>query len=161
MAKNKTTETEVDVFEFIEAYVNHDQKKTDSVQLIELMHEWSGFKPKMWGPTIIGFGSYNYTYASGHEGDAPLIAFSPRKAQFSCKLPLKPNCLKVTQNEAIRWKSYNWVYLSASLQGKHIGALDIGNGIWSVFYRNVFLGYFDEHVFRKKEQSVRLETNLV
>jgi len=83
MAKNKTTETEVDVFEFIEAYVNHDQKKTDSVQLIELMHEWSGFKPKMWGPTIIGFGSYNYTYASGHEGDAPLIAFSPRKAQFS------------------------------------------------------------------------------
>lgn len=69
--------------------------------------------------------------------------------------------LKVTKNGAIRWKAYNWVYLSASLQGKHIGALDIGNGIWKVFYRNVFLGYFDEHVFRKKEQSVRLETNLV
>jgi len=73
----------------------------------------------------------------------------------------KMKVLKVTQNGAIRWKSYNWVYLSASLQGKPIGALDIGNGIWRVFYRNVFLGYFDEHVFRKKEQSVRLETNLV
>jgi len=67
----------------------------------------------------------------------------------------KMKVLKVTQNEAIRWKTYNWVYLSDSLQSKHIGALDIDNGIWRVFYRNVFLGYFDEHVFRKKEQSVR------
>lgn len=69
--------------------------------------------------------------------------------------------LKVTQNGAIRWSSYYWVYLSASLQGKYIGALEIGNGIWRVFYRNVFLGYFDENIFRKKDQSVRLETNLV
>ena len=73
----------------------------------------------------------------------------------------KMKVLKVTQNGAIRWKSYNWVYLGAKRKGKPIGALDIGNGIWRVFYRNVFLGYFDEHVFRKKEQSVRLETNLV
>lgn len=69
--------------------------------------------------------------------------------------------LKVTQNGAIRWSSYYWVYLSASLQGKHIGALEIGGGIWRVFYRNVFLGYFDENIFRRKDQSVRLETNLV
>lgn len=47
------------------------------------MREWSGFEPKMWGPTIIGFGSYHYKYASGHEGDAPLIGFSPRKAELS------------------------------------------------------------------------------
>ncbi|MEP7319789.1 MAG: DUF1801 domain-containing protein [Panacibacter sp.] len=47
------------------------------------MSEWSGFEPKMWGPTIIGFGNYHYKYASGHEGDAPLIGFSPRKADFS------------------------------------------------------------------------------
>ena len=47
------------------------------------MRGWSGFEPKMWGPSIIGFGSYHYKYASGHEGDAPLIAFSPRKAEFS------------------------------------------------------------------------------
>jgi hypothetical protein len=81
--KNKTTETEVSVIDFINSYVENDQKKADSFQLIELMSEWSGFEPKMWGPTIIGFGSYHYKYASGHEGDAPMIGFSPRKAAFS------------------------------------------------------------------------------
>jgi hypothetical protein len=83
MAKNKTTETTVSVTDFINSYVEKDEKKTDSFQLIELMSKWSGFKPKMWGPTIIGFGSYHYKYASGHEGDMPLIGFSPRKAEFS------------------------------------------------------------------------------
>ncbi len=81
--KNKTTETEVDVIEFINSYVDKEQKKEDSLRLIELMREWSGFEPKMWGPTIIGFGSYHYKYASGHEGDAPMLGFSPRKAKFS------------------------------------------------------------------------------
>ncbi|MBK8089340.1 MAG: DUF1801 domain-containing protein [Chitinophagaceae bacterium] len=81
--KNKTTETEVDVKDFINSWVDNEQKKADSFQLIELMLKWSGFKPKMWGPTIIGFGSYHYKYASGHEGDAPIIGFSPRKAEFS------------------------------------------------------------------------------
>ena len=83
MAKNKTTETEADVYAFIEAFVNQEQKKKDARQLIDSVSEWSGFEPKMWGPTIIGFGSYHYRYASGHEGDAPLLGFSPRKAQFS------------------------------------------------------------------------------
>ena len=83
MAKNKTTETEVNVFDFIEVFVDNEQKKSDSHKLIELMSIWSGFEPKMWGPTIIGFGSYHYKYASGHEGHAPLLAFSPRKTQFS------------------------------------------------------------------------------
>ena len=81
--KNKTTETEVSVTDFINSYVENEQKKVDSFRLIELMQEWSGFEPKMWGPTIIGFGSYHYKYASGHEGDCPLIGFSPRKAEFS------------------------------------------------------------------------------
>lgn len=81
--KNKTSETKVDVSDFINTYVDSEQKKADSFQLIELMTKWSGFEPKMWGPTIIGFGSYHYKYASGHEGDAPLIGFSPRKAEFS------------------------------------------------------------------------------
>lgn len=83
MAKNKTTETVISVTDFINSYVDNAQKKADSFQLIELMRKWSGFDPKMWGPTIIGFGSYHYTYASGHEGDSPLIGFSPRKAEFS------------------------------------------------------------------------------
>jgi len=83
MGKNKTIETEVGVIDFISSYVENDQKKADSMQLIDLMSKWSGFQPKMWGPTIIGFGSYHYKYDSGHEGDAPLIGFSPRKAAFS------------------------------------------------------------------------------
>ncbi len=81
--KNKTAETAVSVTDFINSYVENEQKKTDSFRLIELMRTWSGFEPKMWGPTIIGFGSYHYKYASGHEGDAPLIGFSPRKPEFS------------------------------------------------------------------------------
>ncbi len=83
MAKNKTAETEVSVIDFINSFVNNDQKKADSFRLIDLMSEWSGFQPKMWGPTIIGFGKYHYKYASGHEGDCPLIGFSPRKTEFS------------------------------------------------------------------------------
>jgi hypothetical protein len=81
--KNKTAETEVNVNGFVNSFVDNEQKKADSFRLIELIREWSGFEPKMWGPTIIGFGSYHYKYASGHEGDAPLIGFSPRKAAFS------------------------------------------------------------------------------
>lgn len=81
--KNKTAETEVNVIDFINGYVDKEQKKQDSLRLMELMQAWSGFEPKMWGPSIIGFGSYHYKYASGHEGDAPLIGFSPRKAEFS------------------------------------------------------------------------------
>ncbi|MCA6069443.1 DUF1801 domain-containing protein [Chryseobacterium sp. RG1] len=84
MAKaNKTNETTVNVTDFINSYVEKDDKKSDSFQLIKLMSSWSGSEPKMWGPTIIGFGSYHYKYASGHEGDAPIIGFSPRKAEFS------------------------------------------------------------------------------
>lgn len=81
--KNKTAETSVSVTDFIHCFVDKEQKKQDSFQLIELMRQWSGFEPKMWGPTIIGFGSYHYKYASGHEGDAPILGFSPRKAAFS------------------------------------------------------------------------------
>ncbi|MGN7205517.1 DUF1801 domain-containing protein [Pedobacter sp. SAFR-022] len=81
--KNKTVYNELSVIDFIDAYVDNDQKKQDSLQLIELMEKWSGFKPRMYGSTIVGFGTYHYKYASGHEGDAPLIGFSPRKAEFS------------------------------------------------------------------------------
>lgn len=83
MAENKTKETNVNVFDFINSYVDNEVKRNDSFRLIELMKTWSGYEPKMWGPTIIGFGSYHYKYASGHEGDAPMIGFSPRKAEFS------------------------------------------------------------------------------
>lgn len=83
MAKNKTTETGADVIEFINAFADTEQKKADSFALLELMQQATGYKPKMWGTSIIGFGSYHYRYDSGHEGDAPLVGFSPRKAAIS------------------------------------------------------------------------------
>lgn len=83
MAKNKTTVTEVSVNDFIESFVESEQKKKDAYYLIELMEKISGYQPKRWGPSIIGFGRYHYKYASGHEGDAPLIGFSPRKSSLS------------------------------------------------------------------------------
>lgn len=81
--KNKTTDTGVDVSDFISSFVDSEQKKADSYQLINLLSRWSGYKPRMWGPSIIGFGNYHYRYESGHEGDAPILGFSPRKAALS------------------------------------------------------------------------------
>ena len=74
---------EVNVYDFLNSYVENEKKKEDSIKLIELFTKWTGFEPRMWGPTIIGFGHYHYKYASGHEGNAPILGFSPRKAQFS------------------------------------------------------------------------------
>lgn len=93
-AKNKTLETEVSVLHFINVHVDDAQKKKDSLRLLELLQHWSGFEPKLWGPSIIGFGSYHYRYASGHEGDAPLLGFSPRKAAFSLYVFCKPKPVK-------------------------------------------------------------------
>lgn len=83
MAKNKTTTTEANVDEFIRSYANSEQKIEDSFALMKMMQEVTGVEAKMYGPTIVGFGNYHYKYASGHEGDAPLLGFSPRKAEFS------------------------------------------------------------------------------
>lgn len=79
MAKNKTAETQSSVIDFINA-VDSEAKRNDAFELIKIMKSITGFEPKMWGPSIIGFGTYHYKYATGHEGDAPLAAFSPRKA---------------------------------------------------------------------------------
>ena len=81
--KNKTAETTHSVADFINSWVEKEEKRQDSFRLIELMRKWSGHEPRMWGPSIVGFGSVHYKYASGHEGDMPLIGFSPRKAAFS------------------------------------------------------------------------------
>jgi Domain of unknown function (DU1801) len=82
MAKNKTTKTEQSVDDFIKA-VESETKRDDSRRLMDMMTQLTGEKPYMYGPTIVGFGSYHYKYASGHEGDAPLAGFSPRKAAIS------------------------------------------------------------------------------
>jgi hypothetical protein len=84
MSELKTKQTTVDVSEFIHAFADTEQKRQDSFALIELMQEITGFEPKMWGPSIIGFGSYHYkSDRSKQEGDWPLIGFSPRKAAIS------------------------------------------------------------------------------
>lgn len=80
MYEQKTKETDESVIEFIES-VENPKKRQDAYRLLEIFEETSGYPAKMWGPSIIGFGSYHYVYASGHEGDAPLVGFSPRKAK--------------------------------------------------------------------------------
>lgn len=82
MYELKTKETDHSVIEFIER-VENPKKKADAYRLLDLFTEITGFEAKMWGPSIIGFGSYHYKYESGHEGDAPLVGFSPRKAKIS------------------------------------------------------------------------------
>jgi hypothetical protein len=87
MAKTtaKTIETTNNVSDFIKSF-SDQEKQADCFRLIEIMKEQSGFEPKMWGPAIVGFGSYHYKYESGHEGDAPLVSFSPRKDAISLYL---------------------------------------------------------------------------
>jgi len=79
MAENKTKATKLSVTEFIDGLTD-PVKRADAKALVRMMQSATGEKPKMWGPSIVGFGSYHYTYESGREGDMPVIAFSPRKA---------------------------------------------------------------------------------
>ncbi|MEK4661395.1 DUF1801 domain-containing protein [Priestia sp. FSL H7-0729] len=82
MYKPKTTATDQSIVEFIEQ-IESPQKRKDAYQLLDIFTETTGYEAKMWGPSIIGFGTYHYKYESGHEGDAPLVGFSPRKAKIS------------------------------------------------------------------------------
>ncbi|WP_226037792.1 DUF1801 domain-containing protein [Aquibacillus saliphilus] len=82
MYKLKTKENDSSVIEFIEE-VESPKKREDAYKLLDIFTETTGYKAKMWGPSIIGFGAYHYKYDSGHEGDAPLVGFSPRKAKIS------------------------------------------------------------------------------
>ena len=82
MYEQKTKETDHSVIEFIED-VEHPKKRADAYTLLKIFTEVTGYEAKMWGPSIIGFGSYHYVYKTGHEGDAPLVGFSPRKAKIS------------------------------------------------------------------------------
>jgi hypothetical protein len=79
MADNKTKPTKLSVAAFIDKLTDLN-RRADAKTLVQMMQRAAGEKPKMWGPSIVGFGSYHYRYDSGREGDMPLIAFSPRKA---------------------------------------------------------------------------------
>jgi hypothetical protein len=78
MPENKTKATTLSVSAYIEALAD-PTRRAEAKELIQLMQRGSGEKPKLWGPSIIGFGSYHYKYDSGREGDMPVISFSPRK----------------------------------------------------------------------------------
>ena len=81
----KTTQTGLSVKDFIKK-IPTAQRQKDAWAIVDMMEKQSGFAAKMWGPVIIGFGSYHYVYESGHEGDAPLVGFSPRKTEFALYL---------------------------------------------------------------------------
>ena len=81
-AENKTKPTQQSVTDFLNQ-VEHEQRKADSFEILEMMKEQTGIEPKMWGDSIIGFGDYRYKYASGREGDWFLVGFSPRKQNLT------------------------------------------------------------------------------
>lgn len=84
MAELKTKQNTADVSEFINQFADSEQKRKDSFELLKLMQDITGYEPKMWGQSIIGFGSYHYkSEKSRQEGDWFLIGFSPRKAAIS------------------------------------------------------------------------------
>ena len=81
----KTTENNDSIELFIQT-IDDEQKRNDCLELIQIIQTICQYEPKMWGTAIIGFGAYHYKYESGHEGDAPLLGFSPRKNGLSIYL---------------------------------------------------------------------------
>lgn len=82
MADIKTKQNDASVTAFLDGLSNQ-KRRQDSYVVLEMMRKITGLEPKMWGDAIIGFGSQHYQYASGREGDMPLIAFSPRKQSLT------------------------------------------------------------------------------
>jgi hypothetical protein len=82
MAGNKTIPNDQDVEQFLNS-VADEQKRRDSFTILELMKHVTGLEPRMWGSSIVGFGSYHYRYESGREGDTIVAGFSPRKQNLT------------------------------------------------------------------------------
>lgn len=82
MAGNKTVETTQSVAEFL-AMVEPERKRLDAMELDRVFREATGFEPRMWGPSIVGYGRYHYRYETGREGEFLATGFSPRKANLS------------------------------------------------------------------------------
>jgi hypothetical protein len=82
VAELKTRKTDASVQDFLDA-VEHPTRREDSFAILEMMREITGVEPAMWGPSIVGFGTYHYRYASGQEGDWPVVGFSPRKRSLT------------------------------------------------------------------------------
>jgi len=87
MAELKTKLNDASIEDFLNK-VDDKQKREDSFEIVKMMKQVTKEEPKMWGPAIIGFGSYHYKYESGREGDAPQIGFSPRKQNLTLYIGL-------------------------------------------------------------------------
>ena len=85
MAENKTKATDTPVASYL-ATIEDPARRRDCEALVKLMTKATGFKPKMWGTSIVGFGSYHYKYESGREGDSCVTGFSSRKGEISVYL---------------------------------------------------------------------------
>ena len=85
MAELKTKKNKSSVMNFINS-IDHEGKRKDAMEILEMMRKITGEQPKMWGSSIIGFGDLHYKYASGREGDWFKCGFSPRKANISMYL---------------------------------------------------------------------------
>jgi hypothetical protein len=81
MAENKTKPTSVTAEEFLAA-VEHPRRRADGFELLDMMRHITSQEAVMWGPTIVGFGTYHYKYGTGREGDSAAVGFSPRKASL-------------------------------------------------------------------------------
>lgn len=90
MADIKTKMTDASVEEFL-SKIEGEQKRKDCIEIVKIMKQVTKKEPKMWGPAIIGFGSYHYKYESGREGDMPQIAFSPRKQNITLYIGVGDN----------------------------------------------------------------------
>ena len=86
MAKNKTTENQNSVDGFLTA-IPEEKRRKDIASIIDLISEHTELEPKMWGTSIVGFGSYHYKYESGHEGDAPIAGLASRANAITLYLP--------------------------------------------------------------------------
>ena len=82
MSESKTKPTDASVEDFLNA-VEHPQRREDGFELLRIIGDITKEEPVMWGPSLVGFGSYHYKYESGREGDWPITAFSPRKRSLS------------------------------------------------------------------------------
>ncbi len=81
VSENKTTRSDVDPRAFVAA-IEHPVRRADAEVLLDLFDRVTGWRPRMWGPTIIGYGSYRYRYDSGREGESAATGFSPRRANL-------------------------------------------------------------------------------
>ena len=109
MSDIKTKVNDADVEAFLNAVPN-ERKRRDSFAILEMMKEVTGEEPKMWGPSIVGFGTYHYKYDSGREGDMPVVGFSPRK------LTLTLNQTRLEKNRLAEKGSH---FVSVAAQARH------------------------------------------